>query len=110
VVAFALPARAGSASGLDGGIRHLVSRSSTLLAKTMFPWRLRKVSDPMTGFFLMDRRKIDRSPAAVPKASRSLLEVLATHPELRVSEVPLKFAERTNGEESRHAQAGHGIL
>jgi cellulose synthase/poly-beta-1,6-N-acetylglucosamine synthase-like glycosyltransferase len=94
--------KGGSASGLDGGIRHLVSRGSTVLAKTMFPWRLRKVSDPMTGFFLMNRTKIDRSRMR-PKGFKILLEVLATHPELRVAEVPLKFAERTAGE-------SHGTL
>lgn len=89
--------KGGSASGLDGGVRHLVSRGATLAAKTLFPWRLRKVSDPMTGFFLVDRRKIDRSRLR-PKGFKILLELLATHPELRVTEVPLQFAERTAGE------------
>lgn len=94
--------KGGSAGGLDGGIRHLVSRGSTFLAKTIFPYRLRKVTDPMTGFFLVDRRKIDRSRMQ-PKGFKILLEICATHPELHISEVPLQFAERVSGE-------SHGTL
>ncbi|HSH56113.1 MAG TPA: glycosyltransferase [Candidatus Limnocylindrales bacterium] len=94
--------KGGSAAGLDGGIRHLVSRGSTLLAKVFFPWRLRKVSDPMTGFFLLDRRKLDVSRLR-PKGFKILLEILATHPKLAVTEVPLQFAERLAGE-------SHGTL
>lgn len=89
--------KGGSASGLDGGIRHLVSRGSTMLAKSLFPWRLRKVTDPMTGFFLFDRRKVHTSRLN-PKGFKILLEICATHPELHITEVPLAFAERTAGE------------
>lgn len=89
--------KGGSASGLDGGIRHLVSRGSTFLAKAFFPWRLRRVSDPMTGFFLIDRTKVDKSLLR-PKGFKILLEILATHPQLRAGEVPLRFAERVAGE------------
>lgn len=89
--------KGGSANGLDGGIRHLVSRGSTLLAKAFFPWRLRGVTDPMTGFFIIDRSKIVRSRLR-PKGFKILLELLATHPELRRAEVPLQFAERLAGE------------
>ena len=89
--------KGGSAGGLDGGIRHLVSRGSTVLAKSFFPWRLRKVSDPMTGFFLFDRRTVDLSRLR-PKGFKILLEIVASHPKLQVTEVPLLFAERVNGE------------
>ena len=96
----------GSASGLDGGIRHLVSRGSTILAKVFFPRRLKSVSDPMTGFFLFDKRKIERSRLR-PKGFKILLEMLATHPELTRTEVPLQFAERTAGES--HGSLKQGI-
>lgn len=89
--------KGGSASGLSSIVRHLVSRGSTLAAKAFFPGRLRGVSDPMTGFFLVDRRKIERSRLR-PKGFKILLEILATHPELSRAEVPLQFAERTAGE------------
>lgn|GEM_PF-232118 len=94
--------KGGSASGLDGGIRHLVSRGSTLLAKAFFPVRLHPVSDPMTGFFLFDRTKVDTTKLR-PKGFKILLEILGTHPKLSVIEVPLKFAERVAGE-------SHGTL
>ncbi len=89
--------KGGSSDGLDGRIRHLVSRGSTGLAKLFFPLRLRRVSDPMTGYFLVDRTKIDRSRLR-PKGFKILLEIIATHPGLRVANVPLQFAERTAGE------------
>lgn len=87
----------GKADGLDGGIRHLVSRGSTILAKTFFPKRLSRVTDPMTGFFLVNRRAIDLDKLH-PKGFKILLEILARHANLRVSEVPFVFAERLAGE------------
>lgn len=87
----------GSAGGLDGGIRHMVSRGSTMLAKAFFPSRLKNVTDPMTGFFLFRRQAIDLKLLR-PKGFKILLEILARHPKLNVSEVPLQFAERTAGE------------
>ena len=92
----------GSAEGLDGTIRHLVSRGSTLATKVLFPLRLRKVSDPMTGFFMLNRKLLN-TKLLHPKGFKILLEILATHPSLRVSEVPLEFAER-------HAGKSHGDL
>ena len=89
--------KGGDAGGLDGKIRYLVSQSSTLLAKTFFPRRLRKVTDPMTGFFLLNRKAIDMGKLR-PKGFKILLEILATHTKLAVTEVPLQFAERLAGE------------
>jgi cellulose synthase/poly-beta-1,6-N-acetylglucosamine synthase-like glycosyltransferase len=89
--------KGGSASGLKSGIRHLVSRGSTIVSRMFFPIRLRNVTDPMTGFFLVDRRKID-SKKLHPQGFKILLEILGTHPELTVTEVPMKFAERVNGD------------
>ncbi|MFN8200315.1 MAG: glycosyltransferase [Nakamurella multipartita] len=49
----------GSADGLAGGVRRLVSSGSTLLTKSMFPRRLRDCTDPMTGFFAIWREPVD---------------------------------------------------
>lgn len=87
----------GSSKGLSGLMRHMVSRTSTVTAKVFFPGRLKGVSDPMTGFFMFDRRKIDRSRLR-PKGFKILLEILASHPELSRTEVPLQFASRNAGE------------
>ena len=96
----------GSASGLDGGIRHFVSRGSILLAKIYFPFRLKNISDPMTGFFLVNRSKINTSKLE-PKGFKILLEILATHPELTVTELPLQFADRLTGKS--HSSIGRGM-
>lgn len=89
--------KGGRADGLDGGIRHLVSRGSTVLAKAFFPKRLKQVTDPMTGFFLVNRKAIDLDKLH-PKGFKILLEILARHANLRVTEVPFEFAERNAGE------------
>lgn len=87
----------GKADGLDGGIRHFVSRGSTKLAQAFFPKRLKGVTDPMTGFFLINRQSLDLSLLR-PKGFKILLEILARHRDLRVTEVPFEFAERNAGE------------
>lgn len=89
--------KGGSAAGLSGSMRHFVSRTSTALAKLFFPLRLRSITDPLTGFFLFDKTAIDRSRLR-PKGFKILLEILATHPRLTKTEVPLRFAERLAGE------------
>lgn len=99
----------GSAGGLDGGIRHIVSRGSTMLAKLFFPKRLRTVSDPMTGFFLIDTTKIIPSRLR-PKGFKILLEILATHPRLTRTEVALQFAERVAGESHGSLKQGMEFL
>jgi dolichol-phosphate mannosyltransferase len=85
----------GSAHGLAGRVRVAVSRASTLLAKAMFPVRLRECTDPMTGFFLADRRSL-RLADLRPRGFKILLELLVRTP-LRVAEVPFHFADRFAG-------------
>jgi len=101
--------KGGHSGGLDGKIRHLVSRSSTLLVKAFFPFKLRKVSDPMTGFFLVDRQFIDTSKLR-PMGFKILLEILATHHKLSLAEVPLKFAQRSNGMSHGNLEQGKKFL
>lgn len=98
--------KGGSANGLNGGVRHIVSRGSTLLAKAFFPRRLHTVSDPMTGFFLINRTKFDTSKLH-PKGFKILLEILVMYPQLTVTEIPLQFADRAAGES--HGTLGRGI-
>lgn len=95
----------GSAKGLDGRFRHLVSRGSTLLAKIFFPLRLRRITDPMTGFFFVNRKEVDASRLH-PKGFKILMEILATHPKLKVTEVPMQFAERVAGKSNGMLKMG----
>ncbi|MDR6866536.1 dolichol-phosphate mannosyltransferase [Microbacterium resistens] len=85
----------GDSGGLGTAMRFGVSRGATLLTKAMFPIRLSPSSDPMTGFFLVDRRRID--PAALqPNGFKILLEILVRS-DVRVAEVPMEFGERLHG-------------
>jgi dolichol-phosphate mannosyltransferase len=98
----------GTSLGLADRTRVLVSSASTALTKAMFPIRLHDVSDPMTGFFLIDRRAID--PATLmPRGFKILLEILARRT-LRVAEVPFDFAERYAGQSKASFRQGVHFL
>lgn len=85
----------GDSKGLADATRTTVSRASTLLTKAMFPRKLGECSDPMTGFFLVDRDTIDID-ALRPRGFKILLEILARR-HMRVAEVPFAFAPRYAG-------------
>ena len=74
----------------------------------MFPIRLRDVSDPMTGFFLVDRRAVDAATLR-PRGFKILLEILARK-NLRVAEVPFDFADRHAGESKASMRQGMHFL
>lgn len=61
------------------------------------PRELRPVSDPLSGFFLVRTAAIDLD-LLEPDGFKILMEIVATHPELRVAEVPFHFAHRVAGE------------
>lgn len=98
----------GSAHGLSDRTRVLVSRASTTLTRAMVPVRLKNVSDPMTGFFLVDRRAIDYD-SLKPRGFKILLEILARRP-LRVVEIPFHFAARFAGESKASMRQGLHFL
>ncbi|HYI50406.1 MAG TPA: glycosyltransferase [Microbacterium sp.] len=98
----------GTSSGLADRTRVLVSKASTALTRAMFPIRLKNVSDPMTGFFLIDRRSVD-SATLKPRGFKILLEILARQ-NLRVAEVPFDFAGRHAGESKASMRQGMHFL
>jgi dolichol-phosphate mannosyltransferase len=67
-----------------------------MLAKALFPRRLRSVSDPMSGFFLVRRSAVDAG-ALRPKGFKVLLEILLSASALVTREVPFHFGERHSG-------------
>lgn len=98
----------GTSGGLADRTRVLVSSASTALTKAMFPIRLHEVTDPMTGFFLIDRRAVD--PATLmPRGFKILLEILARRA-LRIAEVPFDFAERHAGRSKASFRQGLHFL
>lgn len=86
----------GTAGGLANTTRTAVSRASTVLTKSMFPRKLHGCTDPMTGFFLVDREAVELDELR-PRGFKILLEILARR-QLRVGEVPFAFASRYAGE------------
>jgi dolichol-phosphate mannosyltransferase len=88
-------AKGGSTAGL-GWPRTIVSRVLASLSRAVFPGKLRAISDPLTGFFLVRRAAIDTSQLQ-PKGFKILLEILVRNPQLRISEVPFEFGERNAG-------------
>ena len=95
----------GNAGGLSV-FRLVLSRVAATAAKLLFPWRLRRISDPMSGFFLIRRSAIDVT-ALHPNGFKILLEVLLAGRRLSVSEVPFRFAERHAG--ASKASLGEGV-
>ncbi|MFI2103190.1 glycosyltransferase [Isoptericola sp. NPDC019693] len=85
----------GDAGGLDGRYRRWVSKASGLLARSMFPVKLRDVSDPMTGFFVVRPGAVDLAGLR-PRGFKILLEILARQ-RLVVVEEPFVFGERFAG-------------
>jgi len=95
----------GDSGGLDGASRRLVSRTVTTVTKSLFPRRLREVSDPMSGFFAVRMESVDVE-ALRPLGFKILLEVLLRGHALRYAEVPFSFGTRQAGESKASAREG----
>ncbi len=98
----------GDAGGF-GWMRAMASRSTTTAAHMMFPRRLRGVSDPMSGFFLVRREALDLD-ALRPRGFKILLEILVRHPRLRAAEVSFTFGERRAGRSKASIREGMRYL
>lgn len=77
--------------------RKFISRSLALMCRLTFPGRLGRLSDPLTGFFVVRRGAVDPERLQ-PDGFKILLELLIRSPELSVIEVPFAFGERNAGE------------
>jgi len=85
----------GSARGLNGPARVLVSRGSKRVAQALFR-EARKTSDPLSGYFLCRRAAIEGLEFR-PIGFKILLEVLVCASGARVGDVPLTFSPRHAG-------------
>lgn len=97
----------GSADGLADARRVAVSRTATTVTKMVFPGSLRGISDPMTGFFAVKRKKLFMERLRNSEGFKILLDILAFHPHLKRGEVPLQFEDRHGGDSK--ADAGNGL-
>jgi dolichol-phosphate mannosyltransferase len=80
-----------------GRLRVWISHALIAMARLLFPRRLKGVSDPLTGFFLVRRDAIDIARLR-PHGFKILLEVLIRSARLRVAEVGFEFGKRYAGE------------
>lgn len=94
----------GSAAAL-GGSRTVLSRASAFAARTAFPKRLRAISDPMSGFFLV-RRDAVNVDALRPDGFKILLEIAVRNPALRLAEVTFTFRDRYAGTSKADSREG----
>jgi len=95
----------GTAHGLDGALRSLVSRLCTFLAKIVFPRRLRGISDPMSGFFAV-RVDAVALPALRPAGYKILVEIIARSGLSTVAAVPYAFRPRFAGKSKASLREG----
>lgn len=77
-------------------VRRVLSKGATAMVGWVFPNRLNRVADPMSGFFALRTAAVDLE-LLQPDGFKILLEVLATHPELSLDELPYRFARRHGG-------------
>ena len=79
--------------------RRATSKVATVLARSLVP-AARDLADPMSGFFGVDREVVtdDVLEAADPHGYKILLELLQRVPDAAVSEYPIEFRERADGE------------
>ncbi|WP_314221231.1 glycosyltransferase family 2 protein [Streptomyces zaehneri] len=101
--------KGGSRAGLAGSYRVAVSRGATWLTKSLFPRKLRGISDPMSGFFAI-RRSAVTADVLRPLGYKILLELAVRSRPREVGEVPFVFEERFAGESKSSAREGFRFL
>ncbi|MFC7788316.1 glycosyltransferase [Microbacterium sp. MAHUQ-60] len=102
----------GDSAGLGTAVRFGVSKAATAVTKAMFLRRLWRSTDPMTGFFLVNRTRFDLDELR-PQGFKILLEILVRggeRRELRIAEVPLSFGERRHGTSKASMRQGATFL
>jgi dolichol-phosphate mannosyltransferase len=87
--------KGGSCEGWSG-TRKIISRGAIVLSHIFLPMT-RRVSDPMSGFFML-RRGVITGVELKPTGYKILLEILVMGKPQHVAEVPYTFKTRTAGE------------
>ncbi len=87
----------GDSAGLDGRWRHTISGLGIRAAQAVLPVRL---SDPMSGFFMVRRDVFERAAPRLTGAGFKILVdlVLSSREPLRIREVAVRFAPRVAGD------------
>lgn len=88
--------KGGSTAGMNR-FRVATARTFALTTKLAFPMRLRHITDPLTGFFLLRNGAVDWDVLR-PDGFKILLEIVVRSPKMRIAEIPFAFGERFDGE------------
>jgi dolichol-phosphate mannosyltransferase len=100
----------GSPEGLDGTSRKAISLGLALLTRLAFLLTpVRRVTDPLSGFFLFRRSLVDGLDLK-PVGWKISLEVLVRSHARRVAEIPYTFASRADGDSKASVQQGLLVL
>ena len=86
----------GSYVGLSSTLRVAASKLGTLLVRALRRSRLRKVSDPLSGCFMLRRERVNTNSLR-PEGFKILLEILLSFEDLVTADVPYTFANRIHG-------------
>jgi len=86
----------GDSSSL-GSKRNLISRVFAMTTRAAFPMRLKNITDPLSGFFLVRRAAVDFNSLR-PHGFKILLEILIRCPDLQIIEIPFQFGYRQSGD------------
>ena len=76
-------------------IHGLISRGANMAAKAMLPW-VRNIKDPISGFFIVNRRFVNTS-TDLNGYNKLALYILSAGKRLSTAEVPFSFIERSYG-------------
>lgn len=85
--------------GSDAGLtrfRSALSRGAAFGCQGLFPARLGRTGDPLSGFFAVRIDQLDVGQLE-PDGFKILVEILGTHPDLDVGETPFRFEARAEG-------------
>lgn len=88
-------AHEGTAGGLRG-FRRAGSMAATKMARLALGPRVASCEDPLSGLFMVRRGQFHPERLRV-SGFKLLFEILATHPHLRLREVPIEFGPRRGG-------------
>jgi len=99
----------GHNDGLDGWTRKAVSRLCKWLAQALLLDRVRAVSDPLSGFFII-RRSLVHGAELRPVGYKIGLEILTRARPAKIVELPYVFAPRQAGESKASLRQGFVFL
>ena len=93
----AVASRYAKGGGVEGWsrLRLVMSRGASILAWILLP-ESRRTSDPMSGFFALNTRKLKIS-AKSGKGFKILLDLLYLNPYAKVMDIPFTFKKRSSG-------------